>query len=84
MRLFDVLSPSEVLSARMVEVSYIYLVEGTHAAQDYTNKYITNFEAIGVDPSLSLSGFKLDHDLLTEHQAVFVRPRAQAHSDSHI
>ena len=52
------LSPSEVISARMTEVSYIYFRDGEHAAQLYVNKY--------------LPGYKWDRAMTTEHIAVFV------------
>lgn len=55
----------------MTEVSYIWLVEGSHAAREYANKYVTKFD----DVDANLNGFKLDHALCDEHQVVFVRRR---------
>jgi len=55
---FSTLSPSEVVSARMTEVSYINFRDGEHAAQLYVKK--------------NLPGYKWDRSLTTEHLAVFV------------
>jgi len=55
---YSTLSPSEVVSARMTEVSYINFRDGEHAAQLYVKK--------------NLPDYKWDRSLSTEHVAVFV------------
>lgn len=59
-RQFEEMSPAEIISARMTKASYINLKEGAHAAQKYTNE--------------NIHGYKLDHSLSNEHQAVFHNP----------
>ena len=56
-RVFQEVSASERISARMTKASYINLTEGQHASQLYSRQYI--------------KGYKLDTQLSTEHGSVF-------------
>ena len=55
---FGKLSPSEVISARMTEVSYINYRDGAHAASSYVKKYLPEY--------------RWDKALTTEHLATFI------------
>tara|TARA_R110000803_G_scaffold47555_5_gene99102 strand:+ start:965 stop:3709 length:2745 start_codon:yes stop_codon:yes gene_type:complete len=55
---FGKLSPSEIISARMTEVSYINYRDGAHAASAYVKKYLPDY--------------RWDKALTTEHLATFI------------